>query len=134
MKTTIRKNKVTISVLGGVSIFLIAVLLLVPAYGWDRGVVTTFATLPQGSAHPEGITTDSEGNFYVVTWDYERAGKVGDYLYVGNLAVDTQYFKGGPALASCFKGVLRTVISQWAGEVKAYNIVRIPARIPPLPK
>ena len=375
MKTTIRRNKATISVLGGIGILLIAALLVVPAYGWDRGVATTFATLPQGSAHPEGITTDSEGNFYVVTWDYERAGKVGtiipgkvghlivfapdgkfirrveiagssnllgdisfhpesgnwlvvdyggkqvlkvdpmtgassvfisipgeaigspsprntwaapngmtfdkkgniyltdsyqgtvwrtgptggtpsawvksdllishgnpplganglafdrdetalfvgnagddriiivpvvneeagepkvfingvngpdgmfvdeedrlwvvanqsdeivvfdktgkviaklgdfngldergaprgllfpaemtkvgDYLYVGNLAVDTGYFKGGPALAICFKGVLRTVISQWAGEVKSYNIVRIPVRIPPSPK
>jgi sugar lactone lactonase YvrE len=89
MKTTIRKNKATISVLGGIGILLIAALLVVPAYGWDRGVVTTFATLPQGSAHPEGITTDSKGNFYVVTWDYERAGKVGTLIpgKVGHLIV-----------------------------------------------
>ena len=60
-----------------------------PAYGWDRSVATTFATLPQGSAHPEGITTDSKGNFYVVTWDYERAGKVGTVIpgKVGHLIV-----------------------------------------------
>lgn len=51
-----------------------------PAYGWDRSVATTFATLPQGSAHPEGITTDSKGNFYVVTWDYERPGQLGHMI------------------------------------------------------
>jgi hypothetical protein len=50
--------------------------------------------------------------------------KVGDYLYVGNLAVDVRYFKG----------TAQAVISQWAGQVKVFNIVRIPARIPPFPK
>jgi sugar lactone lactonase YvrE len=55
-------------------------LLQLPAYGWDRSVATTFATLPQGSAHPEGITTDSKGNFYVVTWDYERPGQLGHLI------------------------------------------------------
>src|SRR5580765_6441948 len=33
----------------------------------DRGKVETFATLPAGEAHPEGITVDREGNVYVVT-------------------------------------------------------------------
>ena len=51
-----------------------------PAYAWDRSQATTFATLPPGSAHPEGITTDSKGNFYVVTWDYERPGKLGHLI------------------------------------------------------
>jgi sugar lactone lactonase YvrE len=51
-----------------------------PARGWDRGVVTEFATLPSGSAHPEGITVDSKGNFYVVTWDVERPGKLGHLI------------------------------------------------------
>jgi sugar lactone lactonase YvrE len=55
-------------------------LLQLPAYGWDRSVATTFATLPQGSAHPEGMTTDSKGNFYVSTWDYERPGKLGHLI------------------------------------------------------
>jgi len=50
------------------------------ADAWDRSQATTFATLPQGSAHPEGITTDSKGNFYVVTWDYERPGKLGHLI------------------------------------------------------
>src|SRR5512135_3538008 len=51
-----------------------------PAQAWDRSIATTFATLPKGSAHPEGITTDSKGNFYVVTWDYERPGKLGHLI------------------------------------------------------
>jgi sugar lactone lactonase YvrE len=34
---------------------------------WERGNVETFATLPPGEAHPEGIAMDREGNVYVVT-------------------------------------------------------------------
>jgi sugar lactone lactonase YvrE len=34
---------------------------------WERGQVETFATLPPGEAHPEGIAVDREGNVYVVT-------------------------------------------------------------------
>jgi len=48
--------------------------------------------------------------------------KIGDYLYVRNLTVDVRYFKG-----RAHEG-----ISQWAAQVKVYNIVKI--RIPPLPK
>ena len=51
-----------------------------PADAWDRSQATTFATLPKGSAHPEGITTDARGNFYVVTWDYERQGQLGHLI------------------------------------------------------
>jgi sugar lactone lactonase YvrE len=34
---------------------------------WERGKVETFAALPAGEAHPEGIAVDREGNVYVVT-------------------------------------------------------------------
>ena len=37
------------------------------ATAWERGKVETFATLPPGEAHPEGIAMDREGNVYVVT-------------------------------------------------------------------
>ncbi len=50
--------------------------------------------------------------------------KIGDYLYVGNLACDFRYWKGAAQSGD----------SQWAGEVKIHNIVRIPARIPRFPK
>jgi sugar lactone lactonase YvrE len=51
-----------------------------PAKGWERSKATTFATLPPGSAHPEGITTDSKGNFYVVTWDYDHPKQLGHLI------------------------------------------------------
>jgi sugar lactone lactonase YvrE len=52
---------------------LVALLLLVLALpaaapAWDRGQVSTFATLPPGAAHPEGITVDGKGNVYVTTF------------------------------------------------------------------
>jgi hypothetical protein len=50
--------------------------------------------------------------------------KVGDYVYVTNLALDMRKFKG----------VAQTLISQWTAEVKVYNVMRIPARIPPFPR
>ena len=45
------------------------VMLAVPlaAKAWERGKVETFATLPLGEAHPEGIAVDRDGNVYVVT-------------------------------------------------------------------
>jgi sugar lactone lactonase YvrE len=51
-----------------------------PAYAWDRSTATTFAILPQGSAHPEGMTLDSKGNFYVTTWDYDHPGRLGHLI------------------------------------------------------
>ena len=51
-----------------------------PADAWDRSHATTFAVLPPGSAHPEGITTDSKGNFYVVTWDYDHPNHLGHLI------------------------------------------------------
>lgn len=51
-----------------------------PADAWDRSHATTFAVLPPGSAHIEGITTDSKGNFYVVTWDYDHPKNLGHLI------------------------------------------------------
>jgi sugar lactone lactonase YvrE len=57
-----------------ISARLLAALLLLAlaapsgAHAWDRGQVTTFATLPPGAAHPEGITVDAKGNVYVTTF------------------------------------------------------------------
>jgi sugar lactone lactonase YvrE len=61
---------------------LVCMLLIfqLPAHAWDRSTATTFAALPQGSAHPEGMTTDLKGNFYVVTWDYDHPGKLGHLI------------------------------------------------------
>ena len=55
---------------------LIALLLAVPgaASAWTRTPATTCATLPEGAAHPEGITADADGNIYVTTF----AGSIGE--------------------------------------------------------
>ena len=65
---------------------LLLVLALVPltAHAWDRKNVETFATLPAGERHPEGITADKRGNIYVTTFDIARAGQAGE---VGHLLV-----------------------------------------------
>src|SRR6267378_1279678 len=47
--------------------FLLACFFLVPldAAAWDRGRVERFASLPEGSPNPEGITIDNNGDVYV---------------------------------------------------------------------
>jgi sugar lactone lactonase YvrE len=50
------------------TLLVLVALLPVTAHAWDRGTVTTFATLPAGAAHPEGIAVDSRGNVYVGTF------------------------------------------------------------------
>jgi sugar lactone lactonase YvrE len=62
------------------ALICVSTLFQMPAHAWDRSHATPFATLPQGSAHPEGITTDSKGNFYVVTWDYDHPGQLGHLI------------------------------------------------------
>ncbi len=49
------------------ALFLVACFALIPldAAAWDRGRVERFASLPEGSPHPEGITTDHNGDVYV---------------------------------------------------------------------
>jgi len=49
------------------------------AAAWSRSPATTFATLPAGAAHPEGITVDHAGNVYVATFDVAKpAGSPGE--------------------------------------------------------
>ena len=51
-----------------VLVFLLVGFAVPAALAWDRGEVTTFATLPPGASHPEGITVDAKGNVYVATF------------------------------------------------------------------
>jgi sugar lactone lactonase YvrE len=47
----------------------VSALLSTPANAWNRKEATRFATLPPGTAHPEGITVDDDGNVYVADFD-----------------------------------------------------------------
>jgi len=51
------------------TMLMLLVLLATPfaTKAWERGKVETFATLPAGEAHPEGIAVDRAGNVYVAT-------------------------------------------------------------------
>ena len=57
--------------------------LAVPAFAWNRLQATQFATLPPGTAHPEGITADSHGNFYVADFDVSGNTSVGTIVVFG---------------------------------------------------
>jgi sugar lactone lactonase YvrE len=49
-------------------------------YAWDRSPANTFATLPPGTAHPEGITVDAHGNLYVANFDVSGETSIGNVL------------------------------------------------------
>ncbi len=87
-----------------VGISLLASLALFPlqAAAWDRGEVETFATLPAGSANPEGITADKQGNIYVTTFNPTApAGTLGRLIVFnrdGQLVRDVPVQGSSPAL------------------------------------
>jgi hypothetical protein len=109
-----------------------------PASAWNRLQATRFATLPPGTAHPEGITVvDPTGRAIAKLGDFDgidRQGSpigllfpaspvfFGGFVYVTNLSLD---------LATSF-GLPQAVDSQWAGQVTRHTIARLPALIPPL--
>jgi sugar lactone lactonase YvrE len=66
-----------------IALVLLLIALGTPAQAWDRGSVETFATLPAGTQHPEGITADRHGNIYVTTFDVSKAAGPGDLLVFG---------------------------------------------------
>ena len=49
-------------------VLLVVALVASPAHAWNRSPAVTFAQLPAGAAHPEGIAADAHGNIYVATF------------------------------------------------------------------
>jgi sugar lactone lactonase YvrE len=72
-----------------------------PAFAWNRLPATQFATLPPGTAHPEGITVDARGNFYVADFDVSGNTSVGTIVVFGHngrLLRTLQVNEGSPLL------------------------------------
>ena len=86
------------------SLFLLVLFIPFNADAWNRLPATTFATLPSGSANPEGITVDKHGNVYVadfaVSGTPSGVGQVivfnpwGHLLRVLNIAGSSQMLLG----------------------------------------
>jgi len=65
------------------SVTLVA-LLAGAADAWTRIPATVFATLPDGAAHPEGITADADGNIYVATFEATKPAGTPGEMFVFN--------------------------------------------------
>src|SRR5712691_3927885 len=48
----------------------------IQAQAWERGSAELFATLPDGSTGPEGLTVGPDGNVYVTTFGFNSQGAV----------------------------------------------------------
>jgi len=61
------------------SVMLVALLTGV-ADAWDRGHAERFATLPPGTAHPEGLAVDHAGNLWAADFDVSKSSGPGDVI------------------------------------------------------
>ena len=62
--------------------FVVLLALPVTSHAWQRSPATTFATLPAGAAHPEGVTVDADGNVYVTTFEVTKPAGTPGELFV----------------------------------------------------
>ena len=146
----------------GLAIALLIVAFLVPpAHAWFRTPATTFAALPAGAAHPEGITADAYGNnlwvaanqadeIVVLNSSGRTIAKLGDFngldrhgAPIGLLFPASLVRSGQFIYVTNLAIDLRlfdlpdqptngTGDSPWAAAVRVHTIARIPAFIPPI--
>jgi DNA-binding beta-propeller fold protein YncE len=62
------------------AVLVLCLLASSPAHAWDRGHANRFATLPPGTAHPEGIAIDAAGDVFVADFDVSRAAGPGQVV------------------------------------------------------
>jgi len=59
---------------------MLVALLTGVADAWDRGHAERFATLPPGTAHPEGLAADHAGNIWAADFDVSKSSGPGDVI------------------------------------------------------
>ena len=69
-----------LSRLAGCAICALAAFTALPAAAWIRTPAVNFAALPAGTAHPEGITADAQGNIYVADFDVSKGSGPGNVI------------------------------------------------------
>src|SRR5215831_4717595 len=68
------------SCLAKCAICVLAAFTVLPAAAYIRSPAVNFAALPAGTAHPEGITADAQGNIYVADFDVSKASGPGNVI------------------------------------------------------
>jgi sugar lactone lactonase YvrE len=62
------------------AIWIMAAAFATSAGAWVRSPAVNFAVLPPGTAHPEGITVDAQGNLYVANFDVSKSSGPGNVV------------------------------------------------------